>query len=134
MNLESNNNGVYSLNYHLIFVTKYRRRVLTEEKLPLLDTLIFKVAEEFNVNIKGIGSDMDHVRVLFSCQPTLKITMFIKKLKGISSRGLRQHYPQLLDKVYKQHLWSNSYFLCSTCGAKIDVIEKYIQNQGKKGY
>jgi putative transposase len=72
---------------------------------------------------------MDHVHILFSCQPILKITMFIKKLKGISSRGLRQHYPQLLDKVHKQHLWSNSYFLCTTGGAKIDVIEKYIQNQ-----
>jgi putative transposase len=75
---------------------------------------------------------MDHVHILFSCQPTLKITMFIKKLKGISSRGLRQHYTQLLDKVHKQHLWSNRYFLCTTGGAKIDVIEKYIQNQGKK--
>ncbi|MDR3291178.1 MAG: transposase, partial [Methanobrevibacter sp.] len=59
MDLESTTNAVYSLNYHLIFVVKYRRKVLTQERVILLKTMIYKQVYDFNVNIKEMEADKD---------------------------------------------------------------------------
>jgi putative transposase len=104
MDLESTTNAVYSLNYHLIFVVKYRRKVLSQERVKLLKTMIYKQTDDFNINIKEMETDKDHIHILFSSKPSLKITNFIKKVKGVSSRVLRLKYPELLREVHQKHL------------------------------
>jgi len=65
-----------------------------------------KAADEFNVIIKEMKADKNHIHILFSCQPTLKISMFVKKAKGISSRALRLKNPSLKYEVHNKYLWS----------------------------
>ncbi|MDR2830991.1 MAG: IS200/IS605 family transposase [Methanobrevibacter sp.] len=131
MDLESTTNGVYSLKYHLIFVVKYRRKILEDPNLILLlKTVTRRVAEEHIINIKEMETDKDHIHILFSCKPTINLIKFIKEVKGKSSRALRLKYPNLKEKVHKDSFWSPSYFLCTTGGVTIEIIEQYIKNQG----
>jgi putative transposase len=105
--------------------------VLTQERVILLKTMIYKQADDFNVNIKEMEADKDHIHILFSSKPSLRMTDFVKKVKGVSSRALRLKYSELLKEVQQKHLWSPSYFLSTTGGVTIEVIKKYIESQGR---
>lgn len=127
---QSNKSSVFSLNYHLVLVTKYRRKVLTDNKLPLLNSLISRSVDMFDCSLKEVGSDLDHVHILFNSKPTLNISNLVNNIKGSTSRGLRLKFPDLKSVVHHKYLWSPSYFIASTGGAPINIIEKYISNQG----
>ena len=76
---------------------------------------------------------MDHVHVLFRAQPKSELSKFINAYKSASSRLLKQEYPQIRQKLWKEYFWSRSFCLLTTGGAPIEVIRKYIENQGEKG-
>jgi putative transposase len=79
------------------------------------------------------GGEADHVHLLFSAYPNLDLSKFINNLKTVSSRMIRKNFPEHLKGFYyKPVLWTRAYCLLSTGGATIEIIEKYIQNQGKK--
>ena len=76
---------------------------------------------------------MDHVHVLFRAQPKSELSKFINAYKSASSRLLKQEYPQIRQKLWKEYFWSRSFCLLTTGGAPIEMIRKYIENQGEKG-
>ena len=76
---------------------------------------------------------MDHVHVLFRAQPKTELSKFINAYKSASSRLLKQEFPGIRCKLWKEYFWSRSFCLLTTGGAPIEVIRKYIENQGEKG-
>lgn len=125
---KSNNNIVYCCKYHVVWVTKYRRAVLTNEVENRLKELLFQIANEIKVEIleTEIG-DGNHVHLLLSIDPQLGVHKAVKRFKGATSRYLRQEFPFLKQRL--PTLWTNSYFVCTCGSAPLTEIKEYIQNQ-----
>ena len=131
--LDSSPHSVYSLNYHLIFCTKYRRKVLTNNISTRLKDIIIGISKDFQVKIIEMETDQDHIRVLFKTKPTINMTKYINSIKGASSRILFEEYPEIKMKLWKGHLWSTSYCLLTTGQTTLDIIKKYVESQGEEG-
>ena len=129
--LDSSPHSVYSLNYHLIFCTKYRRKVLTDQISIRLKDIIIGISQEFQVKIIEMETDQDHIHILFKTKPTINMTKYINSIKGTSSRILFQEYPEIKMKLWKGHLWSTSYCLLTTGQTTLDVLKRYVESQGQ---
>lgn len=127
MNYKSNQNIVYSCKYHIIWCPKYRRKVLVDEVAVRLKELIEKIAQELKVDIIEVETDKDHVHILAEVEPQFGVNQFIRKLKGKTSRILRDEFPHLRKRL--PTLWTNSYFVSTVGGAPLEVIKQYIENQ-----
>ena len=138
--LDPSSHSVYSLNYHLIFCVKYRRKVITNEISNRLKDIIIGISKEFQVKIIEQETDKDHIHVLFKTKPTVNMTKYINSIKGISSRILAMHinvlqeYPEIKMKLWKGHLWSTSYCLLTTGQTTLNVLKKYVESQGNDEY
>lgn len=135
--LDRSSHSVYSLNYHLIFCTKYRRKVLTDKISERLKDIITNISKEFHTNIIEQETDQDHVHVLFKSKPILNISKFINSVKGVTSRLLFQEFPEIKLQLWKGHLWSTSYCLLTTVKnsklllqTTLDVLKRYVESQG----
>jgi putative transposase len=120
---------VFNLHVHLVFVTKYRRNVLTAPMLKALKGFFEKVCQDFDSKLVECQGEDDHVHLLVDYPPLVHIPSLVNSLKGVSSRRLKQLFPLLVKKCVKGALWSPSYFAASCGGAPIHVIRKYIENQ-----
>lgn len=132
MFLESNNHSVFSLNYHLILVVKYRRKVIDDEISNRLKDIFEYVSKNYNITIKEWNHDTDHVHVLFKAHPNSEISKFLNAYKSASSRLIKKEYPGIKEKLYKEYFWSQSFCLISVGGVTIEAVQKYIEGQGEK--
>lgn len=122
--------SAFLLHVHLVFVTKYRRKVFTKAILDEMRLVFERVCLEQAVQLVDFDGEADHVHLLLNYPPRLAISSLVKQLKGSSSRHLRQqHYPSIRQKLWGNHLWSPSYFASSCGGAPLDVIRQYIEQQ-----
>ena len=127
-NLEKGSHTVYALQYHFVTVTKYRADILTNEIAERIGEIASDISEDFGVSIQNVNGGSDHVHILFTAKPTTNLTKFINSLKGVSSRKIRDEYPevrQALDKAF----WQPGYFLATTGQVSIDVLMKYVEEQ-----
>ena len=120
---------VFQMHVHLVFVTKYRRKVLTKKIIEDMRTIFEKICSDFEATIAEMDGEDDHVHLLVNYPPKMSVARLVNSLKGVSSRKLRQIHPQLEQRYYKGVLWSPSYFAASCGGAPISVIRQYIENQ-----
>ena len=133
MKLKSSRNfhAIYNLEYHLILVTKYRKKCITEPVFSTLKSQIEKIAAINQVEIEEIAYEEDHIHILMSVPPHVALSVFINSIKSTSSRRVRQEHGDYLNDFYwKPVFWSRSYLILSSGGAPIEVIQKYIQEQG----
>lgn len=134
MELKSNRNchAIYNLEYHLILVTKYRKQCITPEVFETIKTQIMKVGDLKGVKIEEINYEADHIHILLSAPPQICLSAFINSIKSTTSRMVRKNHADHLSKYYwKPYFWSRSYLILSSGGAPIEVIKRYIQNQGQ---
>ena len=124
---KSNNNIVYSCKYHVVWCPKYRRKVLTGELAKRLKELLLSYADEMSVDILEMEIMPDHIHLLLEVDPQLGIHKTVKRLKGYTSKVLREEFPELNSKL--PSMWTNSYFVSTVGGASLDAIKEYIQNQ-----
>ena len=120
---------VFNLHAHLVFVTKYRRKVLDKKILIDMKSIFQKIANEHQVVLKEFNGEEDHVHMLIHYPPKVSLAKLVNSLKGVSSRRLRQNWPGLEERYYKGVLWSPSYFAGSCGGAPIEIVRKYIEAQ-----
>lgn len=132
MKLDSNSHSVFSLNYHLILVVKYRRKVIDDNISNRLKEIFEYISPKYNISIQEWNHDIDHVHVLFKANPNSEISKFINAYKSASSRLIKNEYPKIKEKLWKEYFWSRSFCLVTTGGAPLDVVKKYIENQGKE--
>ena len=123
----SNNNVVFSCKYHVIWCPKYRRKVLMDSIEVRLENIINDTCKELGVIIIELEIMPDHVHLLVEVDPQLGIHKLVKRIKGRSSRILRQEFSSLRSRL--PTLWTNSYFVSTVGGAPLSVIKRYIENQ-----
>ena len=132
MKFDTNNHALFSLNYHLVLVVKYRRRVINDVISNRLKEMFKDIGVKYQINPIEWNHDVDHVHVLFKAAPNSLISKFLNAYKSASSRLIKIEYPDIKDKLWKEFFWSRSYCLITTGGVTIDIIKQYIENQGGK--
>ena len=132
MKLESNNHSVFSLNYHLVLVVKYRRPVINDTVSARLREIFEYIQPSYNITLKEWNHDRDHVHVLFSAHPKSELTRFLNAYKSASSRLIKKEFPEIREKLWKEYFWSRSFCLISTGGASVETIRRYIDRQGER--
>lgn len=132
MKLDSNNHSVFSLNYHLVLVIKYRKQVLNDDISNRLKEIFKYISPNYNITLEEWEHDKDHVHVLFKAHPNSELSKFINSYKSASSRLVKKEFPTIKQKLWKEYFWSRSYCLITTGGSTIDVVRRYIENQKKE--
>ena len=124
---------MYNCNYHIVFSTKYRRKVLTPEIEEYLKQVIIETGIEkgFDVVMVEVGEE-DHVHLFVSAHPKIAPSYIVKMVKGISARKLFLKFPKLKKRLWKGHLWNPSYYIETIGSISEDVIRKYIEAQKRK--
>ena len=124
---KSNRNVVYSCTYHVVWCPKYRRRVITNQVEVRLKEIIQDCCIELKTELIEMEVMPDHIHLLLQVDPQLGVHRLIKRLKGRSSRLLREEFRELKSRL--PTLWTNSYFVSSVGGAPLEIIKQYVRNQ-----
>ncbi len=123
---------VYDIKYHLVWITKYRYKILRGAIAIRLRDLLKQGCEAKGLKILKGSVGVDHVHMLISCPTDLSPSQIVQYLKGRSSHLLQEEFPELKKRYWGQHLWGRGYF-CGTVGeVDEEMIKKYIENQGKE--
>jgi len=131
--LDKGCHSVYSLQFHLVLVVKYRKKVLVEKLAERLKKIVVEVAEHFGIEIIEQETDKDHIHILFSSRPTIMLSRFVNSLKSVTSRKLRREFPNVIEReLWGGKFWSPSYFIATTGQVKLEHIKKYVQSQERK--
>ena len=124
---------VYSLQYHIVWCVKYRRKILTPDVEVSLMAIIYKIAKDNDFEILEANTDKDHIHLLISCSPQHYIPNIMKALKGVSARLLmKEHGDFLKQKLLRGHLWNPSYFVATVSENTEAQIREYIERQKEK--
>ena len=127
---KSNNNICYSCKYHVVWCPKYRKKILVSDVEKRLKEIVKQVCSEVRVELIEIECDKDHIHILVEVDPQFGVHKFVKRVKGASSRILREEFSFLKTRL--PTLWTNSYFVSTVGGAPLSVIKQYIENQKTK--
>ena len=122
---------VFNLRYHLVIVTKYRRKCITAPMLERLKVICTELTEKWECELLEFNGEADHVHLLLSLNPKVAPSVFVNNLKTVSSRFIRKDFAEDLAKVYgdKPVFWSRSYCIITCGGAPLSVIKQYIEQQ-----
>ena len=130
MQLDSNNHSVFSLNYHLVVVTKYRKWVFESQlMLDRLRTMAEDIGRFHNIRITEMTGEPDHVHFLLRTKPNCDLSKYINAMKSATSRVLKREFPSVRKKLWGECFWSQSYCLISVGGVPMEVLKKYIEQQ-----
>ena len=114
----------------MVFVTKYRKKVLTGAILTRMKEIFEGVCQKTKCQLLEFGGEADHVHLLIDLHPDNNISSLVCSLKSTASRMLWKEFEDLLSKTYwKRVLWSGSTYIASSGGADIAMLSEYIKNQ-----
>lgn len=120
---------VFAMHVHLIFVTKYRRKVFDGDAIDKLGKHFARVAGDFGAALVEFNGKGDHVHLLIEYPPKVAVSTLVRSLKGVSSRMLRKERPDIVQHYWREQLWSPSYFAASCGGAPLEIINRYVEQQ-----
>lgn len=121
----------YSLSYHLVLVTKYRKRCLTAAMLEDLENVLREQLEMKDGSLLEFNGEADHIHLLMELPPVHSLSVAVNNFKSVSSRLLRKRHPTLTDTFRNPVLWSRSYFISSVGGASLEIVKRYIESQDR---
>lgn len=121
--------SVYLLNYHFVWIPRRRRKVLKEKVEQSLKRLLKEKAAEINLDILALEIMPDHVHLFVNAPPNLAPDQIMHRLKGYTSRRLRQTYLHLRRMP---SMWTRSYFVSTAGNVSSQTIKKYIEQQSTK--
>jgi putative transposase len=128
--LHRNNNAIFRLVYHLVLVTKYRRRVLTSSMIDHAGALLRELCVAWEGTLLECSGEADHLHALIDMPPKVRPSDLVNNLKTVLSRQLRKEFNSLRTAYRgKAVLWSPSYCLVSAGGAPINILRQYVENQ-----
>ena len=123
---------MYSLQYHIVWATKYRRPVITGSVETDLKKDICEIAEDLGIGIIAMETMPDHIHMLVDCRPQLCISDAVKVLKGTSAWHLFRSHPEIKSQLWGGHLWNPSYFVATVSDRTKEQVETYIRGQRTK--
>lgn len=130
---KSKNHSKYSLKVHLVFVVKYRKKLIDTELSFFIKQKFQKIANRSDFDIELIETDEDHIHLLVEYEPKVSVLQIVRRLKQESTYDLWTVYSSKLKQHFwkENTFWSDGYFACSIGeGASYNVIQKYIKSQG----
>ena len=119
----------FDLKVHLVWVPKYRKRVLVGEVAIRVRDLIRQIALEHELQIISGKVASDHVHVFISYRSTQKVSQIVQWLKGTSSRVLLQEFSHLRRQFWGKHFWARGYLAVSSGNITDEMIQEYIDGQ-----
>ena len=132
MSYRKTSHSVYSLKYHVVWITKYRKAVLRGEIALRLRELVKQTCAQQDVYIESGHVAKEHVHLLVSCPPNVSVSELMKRLKGRSNRILLQEFGELSRQFWGRHLWARGYFAASSGNVTDEIIKQYIESQGQE--
>lgn len=120
---------VYSLQYHIVWCTKYRKKIFVGSLEKEVTEYIKETAKTLQMDIVAMEIMPDHIHILADCKPQLRLSDAIKVLKGNTSRWLFMAHPEIKRQLWGGHLWNPSYFVATVSDRSREQIVTYIQNQ-----
>lgn len=124
--------SVFEIHLHIVWVTKYRRKVLTGEVGVRVREMIRQICGDHDVTIMKGHVASDHVHVFVSMPPQVTISRLVQRLKGKTAYKLLGEFPHLRKKFWGRHVWARGYFCCSSGNVTDEVIKEYIEQQGEE--
>ena len=120
------------LMYHLVFPLKYRKKVITEESGKTIVDICEGISERYEIEFIEIGHESDHVHFLVQSVPTMSVSSIVRTIKSIVAREIFRLHPEIQSILWGGNFWTIGFY-ANTVGlyAGKDVIQKYVQNQGK---
>ena len=124
-----NRHSAYNLHVHLVFITKYRKKVLADNHRQYFKEVVAEICKDFGAELKECNGEGDHVHMLIQYPPTVQLSKMVNNLKSVTSRRMRANFIDLRAAYNKPVLWSRSYFACPCGVAPLEILTQYIQNQ-----
>lgn len=123
---------VYDLKYHLVLVTKYRRKCINKTILLRLGEHFARLLQTWDCQLLEFNGEADHVHLLMALNPKAQPSRLINNLKTVTSRLIRKEFADHIKKYYwKPIFWSRTYCLLTVGGAPLSVLKQYIENQNE---
>jgi REP element-mobilizing transposase RayT len=119
--------------YHLVLPLKYRRDVLTEELGKTMVYICKEISERYEIEFIEIGYEPDHVHFLVQSVPNVSVSQMVRTIKSLTAREMFRLHPEIKEKLWGGNFWTSGFY-ANTVGlyASKEVIQKYVENQGKK--
>jgi putative transposase len=118
----------------LVFVPKYRKKVITAKAFEVLERAWQGVCADFGCELREVNYEPDHAHLMVSYPPKVSVSALVNSLKGVSARLLRAaKLPEVQKKLWGDHFWSPSYCAVSCGGAPLEIVAKYIRSQRGSG-
>jgi putative transposase len=122
--------SVYNINYHLVLITKYRRRCITPEVAAYLEAQYKRLLETWGCVLLECNGEPDHIHLLISANPKVQPSKMVNSLKTATSRLVRKEFADHLGQFYwKPVFYSRSYCLVSCGGAPLEIVRQYLDQQ-----
>ena len=101
--------------------------------LKRLSEIVYDLASKWGVVVLEFNGESDHIHLLFEFYPQMQLSKFVNSLKTVTSRLIRKEFEDKLPAAHQRRhvFWNESYFIASCGGVTVDVLKKYVQNQGK---
>ena len=120
---------IYSLQYHIVWVTKYRKSVFVGDIEAEVKTYLLEILKSLDMLPIAMEIMPDHIHLLVDCKPQLRLSDAIKILKGTTARWLFLEHPELKQQVWGGHLWNPSYFVATVSERTLEQVQQYIDEQ-----
>ena len=127
-NYSKTSHTVFHHRYHIVWITKYRFKVLQGTLRMRVREIIAQVADELGIKIVNGVLSSDHVHVFVEIPPHLSVSDFVKIAKGRSSRKIQQEFPDIRKKYWGCHFWGRGFFSSTSGNVTDDIINNYIDN------
>ena len=129
MEYKQGSHTVYDIEYHIVWTTKYRYKVLQGKIAERVREILRQGCQTHGITIVRGSIGKDHVHMLVSCPPTTAPSKIVQLLKGRSSKLMQEEFEELRKRYWGQHLWATGYF-CRTVGTVTEeMVKEYIENQ-----
>lgn len=124
---------VFRIYYHIVFLTKFRHKALSEDILRRLKEHFARLCSNVGCDLVEFNGEAYHVHLLVDANPNVALSKLVNTLKTICSREIRKEFAEYLKPFYwKPFLWSRAYCIVSAGGAPLNVLKQHIENQGKE--
>ncbi|UQN10333.1 IS200/IS605 family transposase [Deinococcus sp. QL22] len=126
----TSSHSAFRLFYHLVLITKYRRKCMNNAVLDDLEVITRNICEKWGCALVEFNGEADHVHILFEAHPHMEMSKFVGNLKTVTSRLIRKAHARYLSRWYwKPVFWSGSYAVVTAGGAPLEIIKRYIESQ-----
>jgi len=128
-NYRKTSHAIYDIKYHIVWITKYRKSVMTGKIATRVRELIRLICNSNDVQILSGHVSKDHIHLLVSAPPHLSVSKLVQYLKGNTSYKLQREFKELNKQYWGRHLWGRGYFVASSGNVTDEVIMEYIRTQ-----